>query len=67
MIDEKIKRINFLVDIYQYLNKNFVDQICFETNKNYVEELMKDHSQGGIDIPTDLERIMIEEANEFLA
>jgi hypothetical protein len=66
MVEQKIKKINCLVDIYQYINKNLVDQICFMSNKARIDQLVKEHSQGGINIETELEIIMIEEAYEFI-
>lgn len=66
MVEQKIKKINCLVDIYQYINKNYVEQICFKSRKLEVEELLLDHSKGGIQIPTELETLMIDETEEFI-
>ena len=66
MVEQKIKKINCLVDIYQFVNKNWVDQMCFISDKEEIDQLVKEHSQGGISIPTELETIMVEEAFEFI-
>jgi hypothetical protein len=41
LVEEKIKKINILVSIYQYIQKNWIEQIFFKNGKHEVEELLK--------------------------
>lgn len=41
LVEEKIKKINILVSIYQYVQKNWIEQIFFKNEKDEVEELLQ--------------------------
>ena len=54
------------VRFYKSLNDRLVQKIMFKNKKNELEQLKKEHAQGGTEIKTELENIMLAEAKELL-
>lgn len=48
--------------LYQWLNKNFTVQIMFKNRDQVLSGLFEEHCRGEVDIPTELEAVMYEEA-----
>lgn len=64
-VAEKKAKLNRLSKCYQFLNNNFVQKIMFKNKKADLEKLLEDHSKGGVEVPTELDVIMMNEA-QFL-
>lgn len=64
-VNEKKKKLNCLSKIYLLLNDCFVEKILFKNNAEQLKQLLNEHSTGSIEIPTELDVIMKEDA-EFL-
>jgi hypothetical protein len=62
LVAEKKKKLNRLTRLYLFINNNFVEKIMFKNKKADLEQLLAEHSKGGVDIPTELDVIMLDEA-----
>ena len=51
---------------YNWLNHTFTEKILFKNKQKELEALVMDHAAGGMEIPTELEKIMRVEAEEII-
>lgn len=51
---------------YNNWNNKYTEKILFKNKKRDLEELKGRHSQGATDVPTELEKIMLVEAEEII-
>lgn len=62
----KIAKLNFLSGLYLWLNNHFVEQIMFQNTRADLVKLVRKHAKGDVAVPTELEKIMLEEAEELI-
>jgi hypothetical protein len=55
-----------VVRFYLWLNKSFTEQIMFKNNVTQLDEIVKEHAAGGVEIKTELERMMKIESLEMI-
>jgi len=65
-VDAKLKKINWLSCLYQWLQTNFVNQIMFKNKPKVLGQLLKTHAEGEVYIPTELEAMMLEDARYLI-
>lgn len=58
----KKAKLNFLSRVYLFLQTNFVEQIMFQNDEEALRKIVDRHREGEVSIPTELEQIMLEEA-----
>jgi len=61
LVAEKKKKLNRPTRCYLCINNNCVEKIMFKNKKADLEQLLAEHSKGGVDIPTELDVIMLDE------
>jgi hypothetical protein len=66
-VKKKMEKLNFGSRLYLWLNRTFVEQIMFKNDKENLTQLLEAQSKGGVDVPTELEQIMLEEAKEIIS
>ena len=62
----KKAKLRKCVRFYNWLNLTFTEQIMFKNRKPELEALKQKHAEGEVKIPTELERIMQNEAKELI-
>lgn len=65
-VKSKIGKIRKCVKLYIWLNKTFTEQIMFKNQIKELEALKLQHARGHVEIPTELEALMIVEAHELI-
>ena len=59
-------KLNFLSGLYLWLNDRFVEQIMFQNTRADLVKLVRKHAKGEVAVPTELEKIMLEEAEVLI-
>ena len=62
----KLGKIRLLAKFYMALNTWFTDQIMFKNNKEELETIVQNHAEGQVKVPTELEKIMTVESEDFI-
>jgi hypothetical protein len=65
-VKAKIQKTRMCVRFYIWLNKTFTEAIMFKNNKNQLQEIVRNQAQGDVEIPTELEKMMQEEAEDAI-
>ena len=65
-VTAKLEKLNWMAKLYLYLNKHFVTKIMLKNEKDKLIELLKLHSTGQVEVPSELETIMFEDAKMLI-
>ena len=65
-VRSKMAKQRICVKFYIWLQNCFVEKIIFKNQRNELEDLKQKLAEGSINVPTELETLMITEAKEFI-
>ena len=65
-MNAKFQKMPKCVRFYNWLNNTFVQKIMFKNRRAELEALKKEHAEGSVKTPTELEHIMLTEARELV-
>lgn len=65
-VRSKMKKQRICVQFYVWLQNTFVEKLIFKNERQNLEILKKKLAEGSINVPTELETLMISEAQEFI-
>lgn len=65
-VKEKKKKLNCCAKIYLGLQNCCVEKIMFKNKRAEIEKLLDEQLKGGIEVPTELEVIMMDEAKDMI-
>ena len=65
-VAHKKTRLNSWSNWYLDLNNDYVEKIMFKNKPKVLDDILSKHSRGEIDVPTELEILMLEEAEHLI-
>lgn len=65
-VKAKQQKMRMSVRLYIWLNRTFTTQIMFKNKEDQLKDLVRQHAEGEVYIPTELESIMQVEAEEII-
>ena len=65
-VDHKKTRLNSWSEWYLSLNNDYVEKIMFKNKPKVLDDILLKHARGEIDVPTELEILMLEESEQLI-
>jgi len=65
-VESKMKKMRRCVRWYNSLNNSYTEKLLFKNKKKDIEALKHKLATGGVNVPTELEKIMLIEAEDII-